>query len=62
MELNTDVAYVYSPPSDEEEVLEYVREGDQTIFVAATGIFDEEWNIRLLNPDATRRFGYFVCV
>jgi len=58
MEQNTDVAYSYSPPSDEEEVLEYVKEGDQTIFIAATGLFEEKWDIRPLNLEATKKFGY----
>jgi len=60
MERNTDVSYSFTPPSDEEEALEYVKEGDQTIFIGAIGIFDDEWNITPLNSEATKKFGYIV--
>jgi len=58
LERHTDILFGQMPDPYEREVVETVSEGDQTIFVAATGKFGEGWEILPINHDATTNFGY----
>jgi len=54
---NTDIWISDMMQPDEEEAIEMVEEDGQRIFVAANGKFDSNWNIHLLDPEGTQKFG-----
>src|SRR5947207_12680222 len=60
MEADSDILISDSGFADIEEVLETVIEDDRIVFVAATGQFDNDWNIAVLQPELIPKFGCFL--
>jgi len=56
----SEVAIEFMIPKDEEEAIEMIEEDGQYIFIAATGVFDSDWDIHTLNPEGIPKFGSYI--